>query len=191
MRPEKTCWFRKKFVFYFALGLVCVQHCGFQGLCRIFQRIAQAVAFYSKQSQHHDVSNQKKNKRQISFHIPDVGGKSTSLSNKHSVWRCKEQSRVLSDVLACHKSTVKCSVWSPRSSCWNAFVDHTVSCFISQCVSTEPRAWWGWRMTSHCQASGLLLCRSKLSKRTTDILASSVGGGLFGMAEAWKVSVTE
>lgn len=46
-------------------------------------------------------------------------------------------------------------------------------------------------MTSHCQAGGLLLSRSKLSKRTTDILASSVGGGLFGMAKSRKVSVTE
>lgn len=115
--------------------------------------------------------------------ILDVEDNSPSLPKKHSVWR----RAVFSDVLAHHKSTVKCSVWSPWSSCWNAFVDHTVSCFISQCVFMERRAWGGWRMTSHCQAGGLLLSRSKLSKRTTDILASSVGGGLFGMANGGKL----
>lgn len=61
---------------------------------------------------------------------------SHSLShNKHNLWHSGVKSKVHSDVLACHKSKVKCSIWSPRPSCWNAFVDHTVSCFISQHVS--------------------------------------------------------
>lgn len=50
-------------MFYFALGLVCMQfnfeNSGFQGLCKIFKHITQAITFFSKQSQHHDVSNQK------------------------------------------------------------------------------------------------------------------------------------
>lgn len=35
------------------------ENSSFEGLCRIFQHIAQAIAFSSKRSQHHDVSNQK------------------------------------------------------------------------------------------------------------------------------------
>ena len=46
-------------------------------------------------------------------------------------------------------------------------------------------------MTPHCQATGLHLSRDKQSKRTTDILASSMGGSLFGMTGGWEGRVAE
>lgn len=56
--------------------------------------------------------------------------------HKHSLWHGVVKSKDPPDVLACHKSNVKCSVWSSGSSCWNAFGDHTLSCFFFQHVST-------------------------------------------------------
>lgn len=129
---------------------------GLQGLHRLFQRIAQALHSLERRCVKHE--NQTSD-----FFSHSRCWRQFPVSSKQTVFDATKNRAVLSDVLAHHKSTFKCSVWSPRSSCWNAFVDHTVSCFSSQPVFTERRAWWGWRMTPHCQASGLLLSRSKLS----------------------------
>lgn len=105
--------------------------------CKHIPVCSTAVAFFNKQK---DASNRRTKCQRCYILWCDFDAEdnvpSHSLShNKHSLWHGGLKSKVHSDVLACHKSKVKCSVWSPWSSCWNAFVDHTVSCFVSHHVS--------------------------------------------------------
>lgn len=71
----------------------------------------------------------------------------------------------------------------PQSSCWNAFVDHTLSPLLLAtrfhgAGQRDGGLDEGKRLTSRCQANGLLLSRgANWAEQTTDILAWSMGGG--------------
>lgn len=81
------------------------------------------------------------------FHGWDNAPSHSLCHNKHSLWHGGAKSKVHSDVLACHKSNVKCSVWSLWSSCQSALL--TTHYPASSC-NMFPwgwiewwRSWWG------------------------------------------------